>query len=375
MIEISLSPQQNGNDDWPRLKALADLYAYKAAIALRPGLWVCRSKQRLPSGTTIIGSAGVRIKQELAHTGTDPFNAAFAAGPSFEAAPATARIEGDPGCFDSQVTISANVFSEGQIVRIWRGGTGLLQHYFTITKVDGQGPVKITLDRSLGAQFKSNDLVEGVKSIPQDINILGNGMKISGTGDRYVEFAAAKHCEVIDLHADNEHGHLADDSPAMSFDIGGLRSSFHRCSVVSPQAKINDGIIIESGYNCMIYFCSAQDIEVAGLGLYASYGSRISQGKASNCEYGAYVGGGEGCRNCDVIGGSYENNRYGVHFGASYDTQVSNVRCDNNQVGIFCSTNEQRSATTGCTCNGNKIAPIVIQPGCSVNVNSLRAFA
>lgn len=375
MIEISLSPLQNGGDDWPRLKALADLYAYKAAIALRPGVWICRSKQRLPSGTTIIGSAGVRIRQELEHTGTDPFNAAFAAGPSFEAVPARARIVSDPGCFDSHCMIDAGVFAQGQLLRIWRGDTGLLQHYYTVTKAEGTGPFKITLDRHLGAQFKANDLVEGVKSIPEDITILGNGMQISGTGDRYVEIAAAKHCKVSNLHADNEHGHLADDSPAMSFDIGGHTSHFHHCSVISPQEKINDGIIIESGYNCMIHKCSAQDIEAAGLGLYASYGSRIVQGKASNCEYGAYVGAGEGCRNCDVSEGAYTGNRYGVHFGASYDTQVDEVRCDKNQVGIFCSTNEQDSSITDCTCSGNTIAPVMIQPGCSVSINNLRALA
>jgi hypothetical protein len=200
-------------------------------------------------------------------------------------------------------------------------------------------------------------------------------MQISGTGDRYVEFAAASNCRVKGLSADNEHGHLADDSPAMSFDIGGYNSGFNCCQVVSPQAKINDGIIIESGYNCVINNCIAQDIEVAGLGLYASYASRIVQGQAINCEYGAYVGGGEGCRNCDVSGGLYTGNRYGVHFGASYDTEVTNSCCVSNQVGIFCSTNEQDSSITDCTCSGNTMAPLTIQPGCSVSINNLRALA
>lgn len=378
MAEIQLSPQENGQDDWPRLKILADIYAYKATIVLRSGLWICRSKQNLPSGTHIKGSAGVRIKQELTHTGTDPFNAAFSSSPKFAPQPVEGRLIEQPDPY-GRFILCDTAFQPGEFLRIWRGNHGLLTHYFEAVSIEGAGPYKIYLSRSLGAQFKTGDLVQGVASIPRDITIEGNGMRISGTGDRYVEIAAGLQCLVSDLHADTQHGGLSDDSPAMSFDIGGNYCSFVDCSVESEAFLINDGIIVESGYECTIKRCRTSHTGVTGLGLYDCAQCSIIDCSASHAAYGGYIGldgTGEGCRHCMIKGGTFTFCQHGIHVGASYSSVITCLSCHRNyESGIKISTNEIGCSISEVNLSENIQARLIVQPGCQCFINNVKMLS
>lgn len=373
MAPIPLNPLGTGADDWPRLKALADLYAYKRPIELGAGLWICRSKQQLPSGTTIIGGSGVRIKQELTFTGTDPFNAAFSAGPKFAAQPKAGRILAFPFAWDNQITCDT-AFEVGEIVRIWRGNHGLLTHYYTVKAIEGTGPYALELDRRLGAQFRDGDLVQAVASVPKDIKIYGHGMQISGTGDRYLELAAAVNCTVSMLSADTLHGGLNQLSPAMSLDIGCYDSAFINCRVESKAFPINSGIIIESGYGCKIYDCEAQHTGGIGLGLMDCYRCLINCGGATGCNQGGYIGldgTGEGCRSCEIDEGHYSQCVHGIHIGGSYNSKISNVECANNDIGIKISTGEKSSRIDNATLVANK-QQLLIHSDCECDLDNSR---
>lgn len=377
MIQVQLQPLGTGEDDWPRLRMICEAYAYKAAVALRSGVWICKSKQSLPSGTVIVGGPGVRIKQELTYGAVDPFNAAFSAGPKFDPNPIRAALLFEPAQYSDTIQ-TAVAFPVGSILRVWRGNHGLLQHYFTVEDIeqlkDGD-PYTIKLDRSLGARFKAGDLVESVRSVPENIVIVGNGMQISGTGDRYVELAAARHCRVSGLIADTKHGGLGPKSPAMSFDIGGYCSHFVDCQVESKDLPINSGVIIESGCLCTIKGCQVRHASVCGVGLYDSHLCEIVGCSAYWCHDGAYIGHDgtdEGCTMCEIRDGTYINCDHGVHFGGSRESLIEDVACSDNRIaGIKCSTHEQASRIQAARCYRNQVAPVIVQPDCEVEIDGL----
>ncbi len=350
-------------DDWPRLKKLMDAYAYKASIVLKAGTWRCKSKQSIPSGTVLIGSPGVRIVQQLEYTGLDPFNAAFSAGAQFAETPQRSSLVEDAAIGGNTILSQAS-FAVNQIVRLSRGDHGLSQHYYSVISVEGAGPFVVTLDRAIRTDFLAGDAIEAVLDLPRDIHIIGNGMTISGTGDRYLELAAAQRCSIQGLNADTSAGTLGVGSPAMALDIGCCECHFSNCSVESKASEINGGIIVESGERCSISNCTAAHAGRTGFALYDCTSSTIVDCHAFGCYYGAYVatdGIMVGCRDCSIRGGTYWNNQHGIIIGASQRTKVSDVDCSHNREnGIFLATYEKDCLLHNISCVGNAAHGVMV---------------
>lgn len=369
-MTIEISPLGDNQDDWPRLKELMDLAAYKETIVLESGDWICRSKQRVPSGTHIVASPGVKVRQELQYTGVDFLNAAFSSGPIF-GTPITSQLQIAAEVGSREVMANHDTFSVGQIVRLSQGATGLRQLYYRIVSKSGDG-FWLTLSRPVKQLFGSGDMIQSVESIPTDIRIEGNGMKISGTGDRYLEIAAGLRCHVSGIRIDPSHGWLGTGGPAMSFDIGGYLCSFTDCVVNSDGHDINAGCIIESGERCTIQNCTAEYAGVTGAGLYASVGSYIIGCESTGCVYGAYIG--SGSVECQIRGGSYWCNQQGVLVGGGKRNIIANVTSSyNTQCGIKIASGEQDSIVSDCVGVGNTLKFLEVQPDCNVSINNVRS--
>lgn len=369
-MTIELAPLGNNQDDWPRLKEQMDICAYKDTIELLPGTWICRTKQRIPSGTHLVASPGVRVHQELQYTGVDFLNAAFSSGPIF-GEPITSQLQTVTHPNNRIVLANHDTFSVGQIVRLSQGATGLRQLYYRIMSISGDG-FWLTLSRSIKQSFGSGDMIQSAESIPTDIRIEGNGMVLSGTGDRYLEIAAGLRCHVSGIRIDPSHGWLGTGGPAMSFDIGGYECSFTDCVVNSDGHPINAGCIIESGERCWIQNCTAEYAGVTGAGLYACVESYILDCVSTGCVYGAYIG--SGSVECQVRGGSYWCNQQGVLVGGGKRNIISGVTSSyNTQCGIKIASGEQDSIVSGCVGIGNALKFLEVQPDCNVSINNVRS--
>ncbi len=372
---IELSPLEDGQDDWPRLKEMMDICAYKETICLESGKWICRSKQRIPSGTHLVASPGVKVHQELVYTGTDFLNAAFSSGPVF-GDPITGTLSASIPVSSNQVTSYA-LFPVGSIVRLSRGASGLCQLYYRIVSASSSMPYTYTLSRPVKHAFFAGDMIQSVESIPTDIRIDGNGMSVSGTGDRYFEIAAGLRCQVSGVRIDPSHGWLGVGGPAMSFDIGGYLCSFTNCVINSVGQEINAGAIIESGERCTIQGCTAEYTGRVGVGLYDCVSSYLVDCVSTGCTYGAYIGSDGimvGCRDCGVRGGTFWNNQQGVLCGVSQRSIISGLTCNyNTQCGIKIATNEVDSIVSDCCGVGNALKFLEVQPDCRISVNNIRS--
>lgn len=371
-MTIEIAPLGNNQDDWPRLKEQMDICAYQNTIELSPGTWICRTKQRIPSGTHLVASPGVRVHQELQYTGVDFLNAAFSSGPIFGQVMTGALLEN--AALGGREVIVNKPFVAGNIVRLSRGSTGLTQLYYRVVSCvqEDEGIYVATLSRPVKQTFLAGDMIQSAESIPSDIRIEGNGMVVSGTGDRYLEIAAGLRCHVSGIRIDPSHGWLGTGGPAMSMDIGGYECSFSDCVVNSDGHPINAGCIIESGECCKIQGCVAEYAGVTGAGLYACIESYILDCVSTGCVYGAYIG--SGSVECQVRGGSYWCNQQGVLVGGGKRNIISNVTSSyNTQCGIKIASGEQDSIVSDCVGVGNALKFLEVQPDCNVSINNVRS--
>jgi hypothetical protein len=208
-----VDPLENGGDDWPRLIQFCNEWAGKAAIYLRPGTWRCNTRGVLPNETVIIGSPGVDIIQALTPSGA-PVQAAFFAG-------AVAAGAGDTTLAVNAVVGAITVLTvatvpPGTIIGIQRAGFSQLLFY-TVISVAGPGPFVLTLDRPVKFAFLLGDTVTVYTSQPTDIHIIGDGMKISGTGDNHVYFQGGKECSVEGLICNTVNGTVTPSGVGTAF--------------------------------------------------------------------------------------------------------------------------------------------------------------
>lgn len=356
-----LNPIGGTSDDWPTLKAAMDLYAYDEEITLNPGTWLCKTKQSIPSGTVLIGSPGVRIISSLTYGAVDPFNAVFSAGPTFAGTPASSTLAADATVGSNQVSVNAS-FSAGTIVRIaletpGAAEHGLCQQYYTVKAVSGSGPYTLTLDRPVRRPYLATNPILEALTVPTDIRILGNGMQVSGTADRYVEIAAGKRCLVSGLYSDNGDGALGALSPAMSFDIGGVECRFEDCIVESYGNSTNAGCILESCERSTISNCQARYAGITGFGLYDCDACAVINSHAYGCIYGGFMGSDGvqvGCSECKIQGGTFWNNQQGILIGFNERSKISDVDCSyNTQNGIKIASGEADACITNISAIGN----------------------
>lgn len=218
---IYLPPLGGGLDCAAYLQSVLDFYAGKQSVVLLNGVW---------NFATQMTGAGIKNKTQLYCNGpgvelisTIAYNPAdHAAAPliGIPIASATTGVLSANVAVGAMTILSSITMAVGTIFRIESAAFVNNQHYYIVRDVSGPGPFTIRLDRPVKVAFDVNDVVRVYTSIPQNINVYGNGARISGTGSRYIEFAAARHCSFSGFVFDPNDGTLGVGGVGASFDIG-----------------------------------------------------------------------------------------------------------------------------------------------------------
>ena len=319
---ISLAPLGTGADDWPRLiaGACSSMSMVGAAVRLRAGTWLCQSVQPLPnSGLTLIGGTGVVVVSMLTPDPLQPGIAPFVAQAGNISASSTVAATNVLGtsAIDCNTAISA-----GSIIRIRDtvSGSGFRGNTYTVQGVSGSGPFHLLLDRPVLFQFGAGDAIEVMPQIPSWIRILGNGMQVTGTGTRLLEFLGSRHCLVSDVCFVPDSG-MAIDLIA-SFDVFGYDNEYSHCEVDGGSTGAV-GLALETQERSRITGgCTVSNCAEVGFALFDCAACLVEDAHAWANNNGLSItadGNTDGCTDVLVRGGSFNGNTslgIGVHNGS-----------------------------------------------------------
>ena len=318
---------------------------------LPPGTFKVANPITVPSFGCLVGSPSTVIHSTITPGGSNA-NSVFFAGPTYSGQTDNLAANNTPGA--STLSLSTNTgLSVGTIIVTYAGPTSPLSlrtQQYTITAISGIGPYTVTADRPvLDSYLTSNSAeVAVVTSRPQFIRIIGNGMKISGTGWRYSELVTCYRCAISDVVADESLGTLQNDY-AFSFDIAGLENVYDRVRVNA--AVPQGGIVFESNERGVAHECYAQGMSTAGFLDQDSFSTRFLGDQASSTPSCVEIGSDAsnlGTKGDQVIGGAFTTCTYGVNvFQGSSDTTIDGITASyNTGAGVYASASGAASTRT-----------------------------
>lgn len=324
---VELHPLNTGADDWVRLKSVMDAFAYKAAIYLYPGTWYCKTVQRIPDGTVIIGNPGITIVSSLSKSAPAWItNSIFTRPDCLDTPVITTTISTNAVPGESHVHISAGLdISVGDSVDL-DNNDGHLESFFVVSYAG----TLLTLDKAIQYAFLSASSNLHKYTAPRDITIQGNGMRVTGTGDRVVSMVGAWNCHVSGLYIyDTDLSEYV-----CSFDLGSRACSFRDMQIINANTV---GLALEGAEGCSMTDCwvimnsSSPGILVQGstdVEVHNCHVRGVTAG--AGLEFG-YITDGWGCRNCKVVGGSFVGNGDGIRIrGGSRDIDIISADCSYN---------------------------------------------
>jgi len=356
--QISLSPGPSATDDWVALfgaGGVAAACAYRATIILRPGTWKCNSAQQVPNGTTLIGSPGVSIVSTLPVSPDGHSNTPFFAD-NFSYSPTTTTLTVDVVQGSNQITVaSGTALVVNQAIALVKGNNIWVASY-TVMAISGN---VVTVERPIFKPFTRGDNVV-VMRFASDISILGNGMTLSGTGDRGVQIVCGRNCLVSELNVMSSFRYFV-----LSYDVGNLYCRFNGCTVKTIGIA-SYGISIEGGENSAIIDCVCQGSAVTALFLNSCDQCEVRNCHGLQASIGLTLGANDptdryGARGCKVVDCSFVgNSSTGIEIGdGSRDNDLIGVVCMYNgsgggsQAGIYLNPNLDNNAIpTGIRISG-----------------------
>lgn len=371
-IEV-VSPRGGTLDDWPTLIGRANALAYKGAIILTGGIYLCKTKVALVSGTTLIGGPGVSVVCSLGTAG-DVTNAPFTINGG---AAGSTTLAATPTLGTSSLSLTGNVGGAlvvGASVEPVKA-SGLRGLVYIVRAVSGSGPYAVTVDRPLRMSFASGDTVNvyAANVAPTDITILGNRMRISGTFSRALEMSPARRCLVSKLVIDASASKTTDLT--IAFDIGGFSNRIVGCEVDGGNVK-DLGIALESNESSTIEDCivlrtsacgvlldDCIDCEARGCVASAGFGAAASgfQVTADGSTLGSLACRVRGCT-------ATTNGQYGflIGNGSSQCSFVDCVATGNGAGGFFAdgTGSGYGNVFTACISRGNAPSQFTIGVGC-----------
>ena len=356
---VTLRPLGDGQDDWPTLLSMAAQVAYEQPILMLPGKsgehWLCQSAGALPSGTTILGTSDTIVEMSLSAAGHQQ-NSAFLAVPVPAGNDGTLAADATLGASELSLALQSAP-SAGQAIQITTGTTGAV---YDLLQVSGSGPYVVIVDRPVLFPFAEGSAVSVLTSYPCDIRIFGGGMRVTGTGDRCVEFVAACRCRIEDLKYETSGGAISD--VAMSFDVAGRENVFARCSVdLSSGPALAHGILLESQERSQIVQCTVSSSPYVGLYMVDSYGSTIADSSAVGCKIGVWIGTDEGFGNiqCAVLGCTADTGETGIGTGLASGTVLSRCVVTNQSDAGISIAQAQGTSVLDCRSTGNSRGLII----------------
>jgi hypothetical protein len=357
------------------------------ALLIPPSTFHVSNYTVLPSDITIVGSPGAVIDCDIGRS-VGSVDAAFVSYVIDDESFASTTLAAPAVVGNNTVSVVTSM-STGTWVAI---GNHLpadhplfRQGVYRIESVSGTGPYTLTLDRAVVWDFVSGDIVDPVNSawnvifdptrhtVPHNIQILGRGLKITGTAQRFIEVESSRDVLVDDVTFDASHGTGA-RAMWMSFDVGSYNCEGRRIRANVPFGLGLSGTLsMESSEDVRYVDCSISGASdsVGFLGFDAQH-SEWRNDTASGCSDGMRLTSGipgnlAGCRNDLVSGGAYSANfANGIHVGngptlGSQDVQIGGVVADSNgTAGVFIDTYGLRVSLSNSLITNNGTYGVVL---------------
>jgi hypothetical protein len=298
-VVLASGPIGGTSDDWPSLVATANAFAYKSAILLQPGTYLCKGVQSLANGARILGQPGVRIVSSMSPTG-GPANCVFYASTTATSGPLALNANNTVGTRTLVTTLNTGLGTPSASNPTWiEVGSTNRYAFYKVVSISGSGPYTLTVDRAVRMQFAAGTDQVYVKAPPQDIRIEGNGMTVSGTGDRAIELSGAWNCHVSGITVDTNDGAFSDI--IASFDIGSFRSTMTDLDL-SGSSITGGGIAFESAESCFGTRLTARNVTLSGNGVGLFFvdcqGCVFTACVSEGCRVGATFDSGQASGNC-----------------------------------------------------------------------------
>lgn len=323
-----------GADDWPALQTLmtAEAAGAKRDIVLVPGTYTCNTRGLVPSGTVIRMSPDVLINSTMPWFDNHR-NCVFTTTDQCAGAPTT-TTNGDVAIGATSVTLtSAAAFVVGSYISLNANGYRISA---LVTNVVG---AVVTLDQPLWKPIPNGSPVFLVTPI-RNVRIYGNGARIYGTGDRFIQMVGTWDCHIEGLIVETDPAAAATVNFAVSYDLGGRNNTFRDIKILS-HLKCGVGVALEGQVNGHILNCSAQDSSLYGFFLNSSYHCALDDCRSvTSSNSGLYVAGDDatdvyGCIECMVSKFSSDDAPYGVLVqDGSYGNSFDGIHASRGQYGV-----------------------------------------
>ena len=303
------------------------------ALYVPPGVYKIGTTLNPPSNTTIVGSQGATIAMAMTYTGTQSH--------CFLEALHSANIA--TGTLNSTPTIGSSTMSltigtkpaVGQALIVQDSSGNSVATYDVIASPSGSSPYTVTVDRPILMPFVSTNVVALVANYPHDITVLGNGMQVTGTGDRVTQFPYTLRGYVEDTHYVGISGSVLGDT-AFSFDVGSRECAFVRCSAdMTGSGGSVIGMMLESNERSYMEACNVRNAGGTGIQMPDCVESALYDCHAYGCVTGIGIGstGALGAIDSSMIGCTSSGGTNGISVGLSVRSKV--VACS----ATDCATN------------------------------------
>lgn len=243
-----LQPRPDGGDDWP---ALMNALANYVAVSMAPGTWHCNSAVPIPNGAILIGNSRVTVLSTLAKSAPGDFS--------------NCPFYNDGGRDLALTTLSGNV-ARGATVLPFTSVVGfavgtriLVEHagYSTQREVVGIVGLNVSIDRPVLRPYSAGDVVSAATTA-RNITILGNGMKLTGTGVGPVELVTARDCYVSGLVC------TMDAQFGYQYDVASRDSVFERCAIDGGGTVPSGYLLSFGGENLVVRDCTSRNVGAGG---------------------------------------------------------------------------------------------------------------
>ena len=364
--------------DAVNIQAHLDAMSGVGELRIRSGTALIGRPLIIPSNTVLAGSPGTVLMSALTPTGGQT-QAIFWCGIPVHIGIGT--ISATPGRSNVVVVTgwSGTAPAAGQILGFQSGNSFST---YDIVAVSGAGPFTCTLDRTIVPPFQAGNSAITYATQPANIAIYGNGMRLRGLVDRYIELGAVHRGLIEDVHMDRV-GDGFPTAPANgsgSFDTGGRDCHWRRCTVdLTGRNDAVFGLGLES-----IDVGSMTDCQVTGgdTGFYAPdcVGVTITRCHARRVGRGTGSGSGFFIGKSGTGAGSYDCaltdcEATGCQFGASLSTNgptISNFSALSCVWSLNVNSDSDAVEVFGLDASGSDGAAIC---AADTNIRGLRALA
>ena len=264
---------------------------------------------QLVSNTTIIGGPAVKFVSTINPMQPKPggnLNSLFYNAAQFGAT-GTLSAGVTPGA--TSFSCSFNPGGPGTIVSIATTAAIPRVQAYVVQSVSGGGPYTVNVDRPILRTYQIGGAVTVLTSRPTNIQVIGNGMQLTGTGYRFWSIVYAFRCLLQNVDANST---ALTAEYAASFDSGGLENTY-RGVKVNAESVSATGITFESNEAGRAYECETFNATAGYGGLAVDcddviFYDHTAYGNGNGVGFVSLIGTGPGCQACGTIGGNFNGN-------------------------------------------------------------------